>query len=86
MEIEVIKSEKNDVEVKVDNLTVAEILRVYLNEQGAEFAAWRREHPSKPVILKIKSSGKSVKKSVGDAVNAITKNCDKILSGLKKSK
>ena len=84
MEIEIIKHEKDDLEVKIDNQTVAEILRVYLNEQGVDFAVWRREHPSKPVILKIKTSGKTVKKAVSDAVAAINKDCDKLLAGLKK--
>ena len=57
MEIEVMQESKDDIELKIDNLTVAEVLRVYLNEQGIEFAAWRREHPSKPATFRIKSSG-----------------------------
>ena len=84
MEIEIVKEDKNDLEVKVDNLTVAELLRVYLNEQGIDFAAWRREHPSKPALFKIKSSGKTVKKSVSDAVVEIEKDIDSIRKGLKK--
>ena len=77
------KHEKNSVELSIDNLTVAEILRVYLNREGIEFAAWRREHPSKPILFKIESSG-SVKKAVSDAVDAIKKDCDKILALVKK--
>ena len=84
MNIEFIKAEKNDIEINVDNVTVAEILRVYLNDQGIEFAAWRRDHPSKPALMKIQSSGKSVKKSISDAVSAIKKDTDTILKGLKK--
>ena len=84
MEIEIVKEDKNDLEVKVDNLTVAELLRVYLNEQGIDFAAWRREHPSKPALFKIKSVGKTVKKSVSDAVVEIEKDIDGIRKGLKK--
>ena len=84
MNLEILKADKNEIEVKIDNSTIAEILRTYLNEQGIEFAAWKREHPSKPVILKIESSGKTEKKAVGDAVDAIKKDCDKILSVLKK--
>jgi len=84
MNIEVVKSEKNDVEVKLDNLTVAEILRVYLNNIGVDFAAWRKEHPSKPILLKVKTSGKSVKKAFSEAVSAVKKDCDKLISGLKK--
>ncbi len=84
MNIEILKQEKNDIEMKIDNTTVAEILRVYLNKQGIEFAAWRRDHPSKPVIMKIKSSGKTVKKEVTDAVAAIKKDLDKLAKGVKK--
>lgn len=84
MKVEFLKNEKNDVEILIDNVTVAEVLRIYLNEQGIQFAAWRREHPSKPIIFKIQSTEKSVKKAVADAVSAIKKDCEKIVSGLKK--
>ena len=84
MNIEVLKNEKNDVELKIDNLTVAEILRVYLYDHGVDFAAWRREHPSKPLIFKIESSDKNVKKAVADAVSAKKDDCDKILKIIKK--
>lgn len=84
MNIEIAKQEKNEVELKIDNLTIAEILREYLNRQGIEFAAWKREHPSKPILFKIESSGKPVNKAVSDAVSEIKSDCDKILSVLKK--
>ena len=84
MEIEIIKQEKNEIELKVDNITVAEILRVYLNNNDVEFAAWRREHPSKPVIMRIESSGKTVKKEVSEAVSAIKKDLNKIVTSVKK--
>ena len=84
MNIEVLKQDKNSVELKIDNLTVAEVLRAYLNKEGIEFAAWRREHPSKPLLFKIESSGKTVKKAVSEAVESIKKDCDKILGALKK--
>ena len=71
MEIKYLKQEKNEVEIKLDNLTIAEILRAYLNEDSSvEFAAWRREHPiKKEIILKIKTKGKTAKKALSDAVN-----------------
>jgi len=84
MEIEVTSQDKNNIELKIDNLTVAEILRTYLNNQGIEFAAWRREHPTKPIILKIKSSSKAVKKEISEAVAAIKKDLNKITATLKK--
>jgi DNA-directed RNA polymerase subunit L len=83
MEIEVLKNEKNEFEAKVNNVTVAEILRVYLNKQGVDFAAWRREHPAKPVIMRIQSSGKTVKKEVSEAVSEIKKELDKLAKSVK---
>ncbi len=82
MNIEVVVAEKDALDLRIDNLTVAEVLRVYLNEQGVDFAAWRREHPSKPLVFHIKSS--HVKKSVRDAITAIKKDCDKLLDAVKK--
>jgi DNA-directed RNA polymerase subunit L len=84
MKVEVIKSEKEDLEVKVDSVTVAEILRVYLNEQGVKFAAWRKEHPTKPIVFKIQTSGKTSKKAISEAVSAIKKDSAKISTVLKK--
>ncbi|MCA9485982.1 MAG: hypothetical protein KC506_04010, partial [Nanoarchaeota archaeon] len=65
----------------VDNLTVAEILRVYLNQGNVDLAVWRREHPTKPALMKVKS--KNVKKDVSDAVSAIKKDLDKIVKSVK---
>ena len=84
MEIEITKQDKNSIEFKIDNQTIAEILRVYLNNQGIEFAAWRKEHPTKPIIMKVKDSGKTAKKSFSDAIASIKKDLDRISSGLKK--
>lgn len=84
MNIEVISSSKDSVELKIDNLTVAEVLRVYLYEAGADYAVWRREHPSKPLIMKIDSKDKSVNKVVSEAISMIKKDCDKVLALVKK--
>jgi DNA-directed RNA polymerase subunit L len=86
MHVEIIQSEKDDFELKVDNPTIAELVRVYLNEQGIKFAAWRKEHPSKPVIMRIQTSSGTVKKAVSDAVGAIQKELDELTAVLKKSK
>ena len=66
MNVEIINQGKDILEVKVDNVTVAEILRVYLNKAGIKFVAWRLEHPSKPILFKIESSGKTVKKAISE--------------------
>lgn len=84
MNIEILKNEKHEVELKIDNLTVAEILRTYLYKAGVEFAAWKREHPSKPLIFKITTKDAAVKKVVADAIEAIKKDCDKLAAVMKK--
>ncbi len=83
MQVSVVSEDKHEAELQLDSVTIAEILRVYVHEQGVEFAAWRREHPSKPVLFKIKSAG-SVSKVVGDAVAAISKELQHLRSGCKK--
>lgn len=79
MDVEIISQESDMMELRVDNLTVAEILRVYLNEKGVKFAAWRRDHLTKPVIFRIETSGKTVKKAIAEAVSLIDKDLDSLL-------
>lgn len=87
MEMKILNSEKDQIEVEVDNLTIAEILRVYLNNDSAvNFAAWKQEHPTKNPILKVKTKGKTPKKAISDAVGQITKELDKIEGDFKKLK
>lgn len=83
MQIDILKQDKGSVEVSMDNATVAEVLRVELAEQGADFVAWRREHPSKPALFKL-VSGKGVGKAVSAAVSAITKECERLRALVKK--
>lgn len=80
MNVEIISHGANECEVKVDNLTVAEIMRVYLNEHGIKFAAWRRDHLTQPAIFKIESSGKTVKKAIAEAVSAISKDVSSLMT------
>lgn len=84
MNIEILKQDKNEIELKIDNSTIAEIIRVYLYSQGIEFAAWKKEHPTKPIIMKIQSSSKAVKKVISDATAAIKKDLEKISAAVKK--
>ncbi len=83
MNVNIIREDKNEVEFHIDNLTVAEILRNYLTEE-VDFVAWRREHPLKPLVMRIESKNKTVRKAVSDAVAAIKKDLDKVGSVLKK--
>jgi DNA-directed RNA polymerase subunit L len=85
MEIKIINDDKEDLNVEVSSLTIVEILRVYLNkDSNVEFAAWKREHPTKNPILSVR--GKNPKKSLKDAVSAITKDLDKIERDFEKIK
>ena len=87
MEINILKSSKDDMEVELENLSIAELLRVYLNKDSSvTFAAWKREHPSEKPILAVKTKGKTVKKALNDAIALITKNLDKFESDFKKMK
>lgn len=79
MEMNILRSSKDEIEVQVENLTIAELLRVYFNKDpSVTFAAWKREHPSEKTILNVKVKGKTVKKAFNDAIAAITKDLDKI--------
>lgn len=87
MNIKYIKDEKNEADIEIDNLTIAEVLRAYLGEDdNVSFVAWKREHPTKNPILKVKTSGKTARKAVSDAVARIEKDADKLVDEVKKSK
>jgi len=82
--IKILKDEKNEIDVELDNLTVVEVLRVYANENGAKVAAWRREHPTKNPVLHIEGEG--AKKILQKAIAAIQKDLDKYSEEFKKMK
>ncbi len=85
MEIKVIKDEKNNLVVELDNQTIAELLRVYLNrDSDVEFAAWKRQHPDNPVIFEIKTSGKDPKKIIDSTISLIEKELLKLSDDFKK--
>ncbi len=85
MEIKVLKDEKNELEVQIDNQTVAELIRVYLNEDDSvKLGVWKKEHYSKPVILRIESDGKTAKKALQDAISKVQKDLNKCADEFKK--
>lgn len=87
MEVKILKDEKNDLELSIDNQTVVEIVRVYLNkDENVKIGAWKKEHYSKPLILKVKTDGKSAKKALQDAISKIQKDLDKYREEFKKAK
>ncbi|MFH1711024.1 MAG: RpoL/Rpb11 RNA polymerase subunit family protein [Nanoarchaeota archaeon] len=87
MEVKYLKDEKNEAEIELGSMTIAEILRDCLSEdESVSFVAWKREHPTKNPILKINTKGKTVRKAVSDAIAIIEKDVDKLVDELKKSK
>lgn len=87
MEVKFLKNTKNEVEVQIQDLTLAEILRVYLNnEPEVTFVAWKREHMTEKPILKIKTKDKDVKAIVKSAIETITKDLDDVLGNFKSMK
>lgn len=86
MEIKILNEDKSTMDVELDNLTIAELLRVYLNKEGVKFAAWRRENPEKNPILHIEVASGSPKAIVKKAIASVTKELDKLDSDFKKLK
>jgi len=85
MEINILKDEKEELEIELENITLAEILRVYLNKDNdVNFVAWKREHPTRKPILNVK--GKNPKKAIKEGVAAITKDLDKVEKEFEKLK
>ena len=87
METKILKDEKNDLEVEIDNQTIVELVRVYLNkDDSVTLGAWKKEHYSKPLILKIKTEGKTAKKALQDAISKAQKGLKKYADEFKKAK
>lgn len=87
MDLKILLNEKDEMEVELENVTLAEILRVYLNKDNSvTFAAWKRVHPTEKPVLKFKTKGKTTKKAIGDAVKEIVKELDKVESDFSKAK
>lgn len=84
MNIKIIKQEKGLVELEIDNLTIAELLRAYLNKEGADVAVWKRTHPSKPALLHVESDNPI--KLIQKSISVIEKELDKLQEEFKKSK
>ena len=82
MEIKILSQAKDEIEVEVASLTVVELLRVYLNENSdVTFAAWKRDHPSRNPILKVKA--KDAKKAINSAIESVISDLDKVSSEFK---
>ncbi len=87
MEVKYIQDEKNEAEIEIGSITIAEVLREYLGEDSTvSFVAWRKEHFTKNPVLKIKTQGKTVRKAVSDAISRIEKEAEKLVDDIKKAK
>ena len=87
MELNVLKNSKEEMEVQLPNLTLTELLRVYLNKDASvTFAAWKREHPSEKPVLAVRTKGKSAKKALSDAIDAVVKDLDNVEKDFKAMK
>ena len=84
MEIKILSEDKKEMNVEIDNLTIVELLRVYLNNEGASLAAWKREHPSKNPVLHIEAD--NPKKLLQKAIAAIQKDLEAASAEFKKLK
>jgi len=84
MEVKILKEDKLSLDIEIGSLTIAEILRVYANENGAKMAAWKREHPTKNPVLHIE--GDNPKKILKNTISALDKEIDKIVTEFNKLK
>ena len=84
MEIKILKDEKNILDIELSSLTIAEVLRVYLNKEGAKLAAWKRDHPTKNPVLHIEAD--NPKKLLKKAIATLEKEIDKTVDEFKKLK
>lgn len=84
MEIKILKEDKKELDVEINNLTIAELLRAYLNQEDVKLAAWKRDHPTKNPVLHIEAD--NPKKILIKAISAVQKDLDKALEDFKKSK
>ena len=87
MEIKILKEEKNEIEFELESLTLAEVLRYYLNRnQAVTFAAWKREHATMNPVVLVKTSGKDAKSIVRETINTILKDLDSLAADFKNLK
>ncbi|MDP2947854.1 MAG: hypothetical protein Q8N88_07090 [Nanoarchaeota archaeon] len=82
MEVKILKDEKGELDIELNSLTVAEVLRVYLNKKKVSVATWKREHPSKNPVLHIEAD--NAKKVLKDAISQIEKELNSAINGFKK--
>jgi len=84
MEVKILKQEKDRLEIEIDNLTVAELVRKELGyDEKVEIAAWKRDHPTKNPVLIVKVKEGTAKKALLDSLAKVQKTNDDILDKFK---
>jgi DNA-directed RNA polymerase subunit L len=87
MEVKIINSSKDELEIELENITLAEILRAYLNQDSnVDTTAWKQKHPTEKPILLVRTKGKTPKKAISDAISTITKQLESIEKDFKSLK
>lgn len=84
METTILNESKTEMDIELESLTIAEVLRTYLNNHGAKMAAWKRDHPTKNPVLHIEAD--NPKKVLKSAIAALEKDIDKVVNDFKKLK
>ncbi len=84
MEVKILKDEKTEMDLELDSVTVAEVLRVYLNDNGAKIAVWKQDHPTQNPVLHIEAE--NPKKILKDSITKLQKEIDAAVSDFKKMK
>lgn len=84
MDVKILKQEKNVIEVELESLTIAELLRAYLNKENVEMAAWRREHPTKNPVLRVEAD--NAKKILLSTIEKVQKQLANFSDEFKKAK
>ena len=84
MEVKILYEDKGSIDLEIGSLTIAEVLRVYLNSEGAKLAAWKRDHPTKNPVLRIE--GDNPKKLLKSAITKLEKEIDSVEKEFKKLK
>ena len=84
MEIKILKDEKDCLDIELDNLTIAEVLRAYLVKEDVKLAAWKRDNPRANPVLHIEAA--DPKKVLKSAIAALEKEVDATVEDFKKLK
>ena len=84
MEIKILKDEKDCLDIELNNLTIAEVLRAYLVKEDVKLAAWKRDNPNANPILHIEAT--NPKKVLKAAIAALEKEVDIVVEDFKKLK